>query len=154
MLKSKRTKIIVNILMTIFLVLSFVRWEGRDGAAFHFIVGSACALFFTIHIVIHRKWIAAVTKSCLAGKLKKAHKGKYIVDMLLLVVWGISIITGFIAIPPFLGEAGAMSWLGRVHGITARVGLVLIIVHIVQHIPQIKSYLGIGKGAKNERTAN
>ncbi|MCL2840706.1 MAG: hypothetical protein FWE05_08015 [Defluviitaleaceae bacterium] len=151
MMNSKRTKIIVDILMTVFLILSFIRWDGTSGAIYHIVVGSACALFFAVHIFIHRKWIKAVTKSCFVGKLNKALKWKYIIDMLLLVVWSISIVTGFFAIAPFFNEMGDAG-VGRLHGITARVGLGLIIVHIIQHIPQIKSYIGIGKRVrvKNE----
>jgi len=144
-MSSKQTKITVDILMTIFLILSFVRWDGTNGAIYHITVGSACALFFAIHIFIHRKWIKATTKSCFTGKLKKNLRGKYLIDILLLVVWGVSIITGFIAIPPFLSEIGSNSVLGRVHGITARIGLVLIVIHVIQHMPQIKSYLEIKK---------
>jgi len=149
-MNNKRTKIIVDILMTIFLVLSFVRWDGMGGAAYHFIVGTACALFFTVHICIHRKWIKACTKSFFAGKLNKTLRGKYIVDMLLLVVWCISIVAGFIAIPPFLNDLGFTSGIGRIHGITARIGLGLIVIHVIQHIPQIMSYIGIKKRKKNE----
>jgi len=148
-MNSKRTKIIVDILMTVFLILSFIRWDGTDGAIYHIVVGSACALFFAVHIFIHRKWIKAVTKSCFARKLNKTLKGKYIIDMLLLVVWGVSIITGFLAIAPFFNEMSG-SGIGRLHGVTARIGLSLIAIHIIQHIPQIKSYIGIGKRAKNE----
>ncbi|MCL2379160.1 MAG: hypothetical protein FWC77_08575 [Defluviitaleaceae bacterium] len=147
MLNSRRTKIIVDILMMVFLILSFIRWSDVGGAIYHITVGSACALFFVIHIFIHRKWIVAVTKSCFAGKLNKALRWKYIVDMLLLIVWGVSIVTGFLAIAPFFNDMSG-SGIGRLHGITARVGLVLIIIHVIQHIPQIKSYLGIGKRAK------
>ena len=148
-MNSKSAKIIVDILMTAFLILSFIRWDGTGGAIYHIVVGSACALFFAVHIFIHRKWIKVVTKSCFAGKLNNTLKGKYIIDMLLLVVWGISIITGFFAIAPFFNEMGG-SGIGRLHGITARIGLGLIVIHIIQHIPQIKSYIGIGKRAKIE----
>ena len=147
MVNSKRTKIIVDVLMTIFLILSFVRWERAD-FWFHAIVGIGCTLFFAMHIFIHRKWIKAVTKSCFAGKLNKSLKGKYIIDMSLLVVWGVSIVTGFIAIVPFFNEIGGGSVWGRVHGLTARIGLALIIIHLLQHVTQIKSYLGIKKRAK------
>ena len=41
---SRNTKIIVDIFMTIFLILSFVRWSGDSGFVFHAIVGTACAL--------------------------------------------------------------------------------------------------------------
>ena len=135
--------------MTIFLILSFIRWDGVSGAIYHFIVGSACTLFFSIHVFIHRKWIKATIKSFFAGKLSKALRGKFIVDVLLLVIWSISIITGFIAIVPFFSEReGGFDW-GSFHGITARIGLVFTIIHIIQHIPQIKSYLGIKKRVKN-----
>jgi len=126
-----------------------VRWEAAN-FSFHAIVGIGCTLFFAMHIFIHRKWIKAVTKSCFAEKCNKSLRGKYIIDMSLLVVWGASLVTGFIAVAPFLGEAGGGSIWGSVHGITARIGLALIIIHIIQHVPQIKSYLGMKKRAKQE----
>jgi len=148
-MNSRRTKIIVDIFMTVFLILSFVRWDGVGGAIYHFVVGCLCAFFFSFHVFIHRKWIRATTMSCFTGKLKKALRGKYIINMLLLVVWGISIIAGFFGIAPFFSDMDNISGFGRLHGITARVGLVLLVIHVIQHIPQIKSYLGIGKrGAK------
>ena len=141
---SKRTKIIVDILMTVFLALSFVRWEAAN-FAFHAIVGVGCTLFFSMHVFIHRKWIKAMTKSCFDGKLNPMLKWRYVVDMLLLVFWSISIVTGFVAIIPFLSNPEAASFWGSIHGVTARIGLGLVVVHVVQHWPQIKSYLGIKK---------
>ena len=138
----KTIKIIVDILMTIFLILSFVRWEDSN-FAFHAIVGTACALFFTIHTCIHWKWLKAVTKSLLNGKLNKALRWKYIVDVMLLVMWGIAIVTGFIAIGYFSFGIAEMAVFSRLHGITSRIGLVLVIIHIIQHLPQIKSYIRI-----------
>jgi len=143
-LNSKQTKVIVDILMTIFLVLSFVRWEDSN-FIFHAIVGTACALLFTLHVFIHRKWLKAVTKSFLDGKIKKSLKGKYLVDILLLVIWGVAISTGFLAIGYFSLGIDAMAAFSRLHGFTSRVGLVLIGIHIFQHIPQIRSYIGIKK---------
>ena len=148
MKNSRTTKIIVDIFMTIFLILSFIRWDGMGGAIYHIAVGSACALFFAAHIFIHRKWIKAITKSCLQGKLKKELKWKYYVNMLLLVIWGVSIITGFIAIAPFLADGARASVWGHAHGIAARIGLGLIIIHVVQHLPIIKSYFTVKKRAK------
>jgi len=144
-MNSKRTKITVDILMTVFLVLSFIRWDGAGGAVYHIVVGTLCALFLVLHISIHRRWIQATTKSCLAGKLNKALRGKYVIDILLLAVWSISIVTGIIAIAPFFSEADSAFGWGRLHGITARIGLALIVVHVIQHIRQIKSYLAVAK---------
>jgi len=149
-MNSKSTKIIVDILMTIFLILSFIRWA-TGSFAFHAIVGIGCSLFFGIHVFIHRKWMKATTKSCFTGKLNKALRGKYIVNALLSVVWTLSIVTGFIAVIPFFNESAmtAFAW-GRFHGITARIGLALVVIHIIQHLPQIKSYLGMKKRPKKE----
>ena len=142
---SRNTKIIVDILMTIFLILSFVRWDGNGGFIFHAIVGTACALFFTLHICIHRKWIKAVTKSAFNGKLNQTLKWKYVINMLLLMIWAMAIATGFLAIGYFWAEVENMAVFSRLHALTSRVGLGLVVIHIFQHLPQIKSYMGIKK---------
>ena len=146
-MSSRKTKIIVDILMTIFLILSFVRWEDSN-FVFHAVVGTACTLFFALHVIIHRKWIKATTKSFLAGKLNKALKGKYVIDILLLVVWGIALATGFIAVGYFSFGIEGMAVFSRLHAVSSRIGLVLIVIHVYQHIPQIKSYMGLKKQAK------
>ena len=143
-MNSVRTKIIVDIFMTIFIILSFIRWDA-DNFAFHAVVGVGCVLFFALHVFIHRKWIAAMTKSCAVGKLNESLKWRYIIDILLLVFWSVSIVTGFIAIIPFLSDPEGASIWGGVHGVSSRIGLALVIVHIAQHLPQIKSYMGIKK---------
>ena len=140
---SRATKIIVDIFMTIFLILSFVRWSGDSGFIFHAVVGTACAMFFTLHVCIHRKWIKAVTKSVFDGKLNPNLKWKYIINMLLLVIWGIAIATGFLAIGYFSAEIESMAVFSAFHALTSRLGLGLVIIHVFQHLPQIKSYVGI-----------
>jgi len=134
--------------MTVFLVLSFVRWDASN-FAFHAVVGIACTLLFSMHVLIHRKWLKATITSCFAGNLSKTLGWKLFVDTLLLVLWGVSIATGFVATVPFVGGAEVASLWGGLHGVTARIGAVLIVVHVIQHLPQIKSYIGISKaGAK------
>ena len=63
--------------------------------------------------------------------------------MLLLVIWGIAIVTAFFAIGYFSAGIEGMYAFSSLHGVTSRVGLVLVIVHAYQHLPQIKSYVGI-----------
>ena len=140
---GRAIKIVVDIFMTLFLVLSFIRWDGSSGFVFHAIVGTACAIFFTIHICMHRKWLRAVTKSFLDGNMNQTLKWKYVIDVLLLLVWGIAIATGFLAIGYFVGGIEAMYVFSRIHAVTARIGLALIVIHFFQHLPQIKSYIGI-----------
>jgi len=145
---SKTTKIVIDIFMTIFLILSFVRWEAGN-FAFHAIVGTGCTLFFVLHVCIHSKWLRATTKSFSEGTLNRALKGKYIVDVLLLVVWAIAIGTGFLAIGYFSAGIESMAIFSALHGITSRIGLALVVIHIVQHWPQIKSYLGVKQTQKS-----
>jgi len=146
--KSRRTKIVVDICMTIFLILSFVRWEGDP--AFHLIVGTVCTLFFGVHVWIHRKWLQTMTKSYLAKKANPKLIGKYRIDVLLLAVWGTCIITGFLAIGSFVGGIEWMFIFSRIHGASARLGLLLTIIHIIQHRGQIMSYLKLKKGVSGK----
>ena len=139
---SKATKIFVDICMTIFMILSFARWEDSN-FLFHAIVGTACTIFFIWHVCIHHKWLKATTKSMLNGKLSLSLRGKYVVDILLLVIWGIAIATGFLAVGYFSFGIEGMAGFSGLHGITSRIGLGLVIIHLVQHIPQIKSYMGL-----------
>jgi len=134
---SRNTKIFVNASMMIFLILSFIRWDGDP--SFHFIVGSICFLLFIIHICIHRKWLKAVTKAFLSKKINNTIKGKYIINVFLLLTWAIVIITGFLAIGPYMSGI-ERSVFGRFHGLFARLGLLLIIFHVVQHRSQIVFY--------------
>ena len=140
---SRAAKIVVDIFMTLFLILSFIRWDGNRGFIYHAIVGTACALFFTIHICIHRKWLKAVTRSVLDGKMNQALKWKYVIDVLLLAVWGIAITTGFLAIGYFAGGIEVMHVFSRLHAVSSRVGLGLVVIHVFQHLPQIMFYIGI-----------
>ena len=147
--KSRNTKIVVDILMVIFLILSFIRWQGVNGLIFHALVGSACIVLFALHFCIHWKWVKSVTRSFFAGKISKKLKWKYPVNMFLLAVWSIAAISGVLAIGYFSAEIESLALFSRLHAVTSRVGLVLIIIHILQHIPQIKSYLGVKRKSKS-----
>jgi len=134
---GRRAKLLVDICMTVFLVFSFLRWEGNP--TFHLVVGTVCALFFVTHVLLHRNWLRSMTKVYLERKINQGLIGKYRADMLLILVWSISIVTGVFAIGPQIGLEG-LSIFGRVHGVTARLGLGLILVHVFQHRKEVLSY--------------
>ena len=148
-MKSRKAKIIVDIFMFIFVVLSYIRWSGTGGLIFHSVVGTVFTIFVIAHLYLNRKWVVAVTKSIKEKKANKKVKRLYIVDVSLMIVWGIAIITGFLAIPSFAFDVEAFGIFGRIHAITVRLGGVLIIVHIIQHLGQIRSYFKIKKKATN-----
>ena len=148
-MNNRKNKIIVDILMTIFVVLSFVRWEDESGFIFHAIVGSVFALLAAAHLCLNRKWIASVTKSIIANKANKKIKQLYIADMILMVIWGTAVITGFLAIPSFVNDIESFYVFGRIHAVSSRIGAGVILIHIFQHTGQIRSYMGLKKKPKS-----
>ena len=148
-MNTKKCKITVDIFMTIFVVLSFVRWSGDSGFIFHAIVGSIFALLVILHLFLNRKWVVSVTKSVIAKKANRKTKQLYIVDIILMVVWGIAIITGFLAIPSFVNDTESFYVFSRIHAVSSRIGAVIILVHIYQHLGHIRSYLGLKKKPKS-----
>ena len=144
-MKTRKAKITVDILMTIFVVLSFIRWDGDSGFIFHAIAGSAFTLLVAAHLYLNRKWMVSATKSVVAGKANSKTKQLYVVDMILLVVWGIVIISGFLAIPSFVNDIEPFRLFSSIHAISSRIGAVVILIHIYQHLEHIRSYLGLKK---------
>jgi len=132
----KLIKIIVDIIMVIFIILSVIRWDGDP--TFHIVAGSGCTLFFIIHFLLNIKPFKAMTKKF--GKLKVKIKLQYIINLLLIIVWSIAIIAGLIAIPYYMEEAETAFKIGRLHGIFARIGCGLVGIHLLQHLKQIRSY--------------
>ena len=51
--------------MTLFVILSFVRWEGENGFIFHALVGTIFTLLVALHLYLNRKWLISVTASTL-----------------------------------------------------------------------------------------
>ena len=135
---SRTAKIIVDILMLLFIVLSLVRWEGSP--VFHIVVGSGCFLLFTIHVILNKKQLTALAKANKSGKLPSAAKLKYWINILLIVVWSVAIVSGFVAIGHYSGGIESLYATSRIHGISSRLGCLLILVHALQHHKQIISY--------------
>jgi len=148
-MNTRKTKITVDIFMTLFVILSFVRWCGDGGFIFHAVVSSVFTLLVALHLFLNRKWVVSVTKSIIARKANSKTKQLYFVDIILMTVWGIAIITGFLAIPSFLNENESFHVFSRIHSVSSRIGAVVILVHIYQHLGHIRSYLGLKKKPKS-----
>ena len=142
---NRNAKITVDILMAIFVILSFVRWDGHNGFIFHAIVGTVFALLALVHVFLNRKWIISVTSSIFAKKASKKVKQLFTVDVALVVAWDITIITGFLAIPWFINDNPTFYVFARIHAVSSRIGAALILVHIYQHMGHIRSYIGMKK---------
>ena len=51
----KTLKMIIDVLMLLFLVLSFLRWDGDP--TFHSVMGIVFTLLAFVHICLNRKWL-------------------------------------------------------------------------------------------------
>lgn len=130
----KIIKIIIDILMTVTLIMGFLPIEVLS-STFHFVAGSCFFAFLTIHVILNRRWLVAVTKGIKKQKVTKKTKWQYAIDIILIIIWTVSIIT---AIPAAMEEAENMFI--SIHAFSSTIGLVFVIVHIVQHRKQIVSY--------------
>jgi hypothetical protein len=129
--------------MLVFIILSAIRWE--NDPTFHIMAGSICALLFFAHVFLNRKWLVSTTKSIKSGKATTKIKRQYLTDVFLLIFWSIAIVTGLLAIQPYLSETESITRFGRIHGVSVRIGIAVVFIHIIQHLKQIRSYLGIKK---------
>jgi hypothetical protein len=119
------------------LILSYRRFYGSP--ALHVLTGVACSFLFVIHFYLNRKAFAAFGKGI--KKIKPLVKLKYLIDWLLIIIWGIAVILGFFALFSYMGIINDIFDFKRLQGIFARVGGVLILIHIFQHGRQILSYI-------------
>ena len=137
----KPVKIIIDIAMLVFVILSLIRWSSDP--TFHIIVGSVFSLLFITHFLLNIKTFVFMTKKL--PKLNIKMKLQYSVDVILLIIWIIMVIAGIIAAVNYLNIDISARGVGRLHGVIGRVGCGFIVVHIIQHTKQILSYFKLKK---------
>ena len=138
----KPIKIIVDIAMLVFVVLSLLRWSGDP--TFHIVVGSIFATLFIIHFLINAKTFISMSKKF--GKIKAFMKLQYVVNVVLIILWSCVVIFGIIAAYFYLNSDLPPFKIGRLHGVLGRIGCGFIAIHIIQHFKQIRSYFKIKNG--------
>jgi len=142
--RAKLAKIIVDVLMLIFVILSLVRWDGDP--TFHIVVGSIFSVLLIIHFLLNIKTSVSMTKKF--RKLRVKIKLQYVIDVILVAIWSAAIITGIIATFYYLNSEFSINGTGRLHGMLGRIGCGFILIHIVQHIKQIRSYFVFKKDSR------
>ena len=146
---NRRTKILVDILLLIFIILSFIRWDGTNGFIFHATVGSVFVILVILHLWLNRNWIYASFTAIREKRAGKKLKQLFVVNLCLIVTWDVVIISGFLAIPSFIYDIESFYIFSRIHAVSSRIGAVLVLVHIFQHLGHIGSYLGLKKKQVN-----
>jgi len=152
-MKNRKLKIGIDVLLTIFFVLSYGISVGMETSN-HMIVGAVAAILSFVHIWINRKRFLAVFKISAAKKLNTKAKLQYGVSLLLTITWSVCVITGvLIGFPAILYNLAGMTDLfifSVIHILSAFLSLIFVIVHIVQHMERIISYFkkrnGVAKG--------
>lgn len=132
---NKKTRMIVSLLMTVFLILSFAVTTG----IFHIVAGVLFTALFVTHVLINRKWLISVTKSLGKGNLTAKVKRTYWVDVVLIALASICVISGLPMIGDVFGNGGSEAF-RQIHHATSRFTLFLTIAHVIQHTGNIKSY--------------
>ena len=141
----KPIKVTVDMLMLIFVILSLIRQRGDP--TFHYFIGGIFSALLIIHFILNFKTFASMSKKL--GKLKARMKLQYAVDIVLILIWSVTIIIGIIAAVNVNADS-SMRGLSRLHGMFGRIGCGFILAHIIQHFKQIRSYFKkVKKGHNN-----
>ena len=61
------------------------------------------------------------------------YKGNTKTNILLVAVWGMVIVTGFLALGAILGNIEGLIVFGRIHSLAVRLSLAYTVIHLFQH---------------------
>ena len=133
-MKNRFAKVVVDIVK-----VYFIRWEGDTFIAA--LVGAFCALFFAVHIYRNRGWLASVADEFFTKKCSRRTRFLHSVDILSIVAWSISSISGFLLAIAHTGEIDGLLMFARIYAISTRTAAYLVIIHIIKHMAQFVFYL-------------
>lgn len=137
----KIIRVIVDILMFVITILLMdINTTGRNT---HEVLGIALTLFLIIHIILNFKWVSQITKNF--KKVKRQTKILYIVDVLVFIVYFITIFLGLITSSIFDFKISSPIKLMLGHYIFGRLAFVFMLIHLVFHLKFL-----INKVSKNE----
>lgn len=134
MKNTKMLKIAVDVFMFVTLIVTLVTMY--DNLTVHTIIGFVFAFFVIVHTFLNTKWIVGITKNFKKVKLKV--KIQYVVNMLLTVLWIITVVTGITFV---ISNDTELLAIRRMHEITGIIASVLTVVHIFQHRKKLVSLL-------------
>ena len=133
-MKNRFAKVIVDIIK-----VYFIRWEGDTFIAA--LVGAFCALFFAVHLYRNRGWLASVADEFFSKKCSKRTRFLHTIDIISIIAWTISSISGFLLAIAHTGEIDGLLMFARIYAISTRTAAYLVIVHLIKHLAQFVSYL-------------
>ena len=154
----KRIKPPIDILLLCTLLISFGSdklLSGLDGIVWwivHISFGIAFIVWVVIHLSVNgRGWFNA-GKKFLRDEKYKSIRGRYTVDWFLLIIWAVVSLSSFPAIGYKFGVDGTFMLTKAFHSGFFTLGILLFIVHILQHKKQIAAYFNKRKNKHNNFT--
>ena len=133
-MKNRFAKVIVDIIK-----VYFIRWDGSTFVAA--LVGAFCALFFAVHLYRNRGWLASTADELFSTKSSRRTKLLHLIDVLSIVAWTISGISGFLLAIALSGEIDGLLMFARVYAISTRTAAYLVIIHLIKHLAQFIFFL-------------
>ena len=143
-INMRAVKIHIDILLLVFLVMSLIPVDTIPLAG-HIISGSLFTVLFIVHTRLNKQWYRSVISVVKSEKINKKVKRRFLIDLLLMTVWPLAIITGIIAAILDNKESPILF----IHIRLALWGLILIVIHLVQHWNQIRSYFSRKKKGRD-----
>ena len=137
----KIIKRIIDILM--FIITILLMDINQTGRFDHEVLGISLALLLVIHIALNFKWVKQITKNF--KKVKRRIKILYIVDVMVFIVYFITIGLGIITSSIFNFKVSSSLKLMLSHYIFGRLALIFMLIHIDFHLKPL-----INKFTKSE----
>ena len=147
-MKNGKTKIIVDILIFVILIIELIPTKIIPFYV-HYVLGLIFTVFILVHIFLNRKWCITITKALISGKPNQKAKRQYRTDLLLLILWILITISGFSAMGYTMGAGEEFAIFKHIHVIFSRISVLVILIHLYQHKGQIRSYF-----KKSSKTAS
>jgi len=124
-----------------FFYIPFLPWN------FHGPAGLVAAVLTILHVFMNRKTYKAYMDGIKNKKLPKKAKNMFYVDVLLLIAWAVAALSGIIRLMQrlFLRQVIEIegpypdSILVPIHGWSVIFTIVILVLHIIMHIPHIKA---------------
>jgi len=143
-MEAKRMfRIAVDVAMFALLIATLVTMRGN--LLVHTILGFVLVAFMCVHIYLTWNWIKGITLRF--KKVKPKIKRQYLLNVMLVIAWDITIVTGIVLFGLVLNGAGPLEFavLRRIHGVAGVIATVITVLHIFQHRKRLFTLLKIKK---------
>lgn len=130
----------LNLLQLVMMIATVIAWG--HSLALHVVAGASFALLSAWHLHLNKKMFVSIGKFFRAGAKDTKLKWQFQISILASSFWSIAIISGLLGLAAvfFTGDGDRAAFV-HVHGVLARVGCVLVVIHVIQHFKHIAAYL-------------